>query len=370
MQVALVHEWFSDIAGSEKCVAEFQQIYPNADIFALVNWLDSIQQQTLLDNKAVNTSFIQNLPFSRKHFRNYLPLFPLAIEQFDLSNYDLILSSSHAVAKGIITHHDQIHVCYCHTPMRYAWDMYHQYLRDAKLNNNSLKAWLIRYALHRIRQWDVLSSARVDYFIANSHYIKKRIRKVYQRDAAVIYPPVNTSAFQLCTTKDDYYLAFSRLVPYKRIDLIVQAFAQTKRKLIVVGNGPELHKLQAMATANIEFLGFQEDQHVVTLMQKAKALVFAALEDFGIIPVEAQACGTPVICLNQGGTAETIIPEKTGIHFATQSVAAIKQAIDEFEQRQEYFDPDFIHQFAQQFSAENFRTNIANHIQQLMEQHS
>jgi glycosyltransferase involved in cell wall biosynthesis len=369
MQIALIHEWFNEIAGSEKCVAEFNHLYPDADIFALVDWMDAPQRQALIAGKAVNTSFIQRLPLASKHFRQYLPLFPIAIEQFDLGKYDLILSSSHAVAKGVLTHHGQMHVCYCHTPMRYAWDMYHDYLRDGNLHSG-LKSWLSRYILHRLRLWDVVSSNRVDYFIANSHYISQRIQKIYRRDAHVIYPPVNTGMFQLATDKDDYYLAFSRLVPYKRIDLIVQAFANTPRKLLVVGDGPEMEKLKGMATANIEFLGFQDNPQVTRLMQKAQALVFAALEDFGIIPVEAQACGTPVICLNQGGTAETVIHGKTGIHFPTQSVEAIRQAVDEFEAKQDQFDPCQISQFAQSFSVERFRQEIAAHIQHLMEQRS
>jgi glycosyltransferase involved in cell wall biosynthesis len=367
MQIALIHEWFNEIAGSEKCVAEFNHLYPDADIFALVDWMDAPQRQALIAGKTVNTSFIQRLPLASKHFRQYLPLFPIAIEQFDLGKYDLILSSSHAVAKGVLTHHGQMHVCYCHTPMRYAWDMYHEYLRDGNLHSG-LKSWISRYILHRLRLWDVVSSNRVDHFIANSHYIRKRIQKIYRRDAHVIYPPVNTGMFQLATDKDGYYLAFSRLVPYKRIDLIVQAFANTPRKLLVIGDGPEMAKLQGMATANIEFLGFQDNQQVTLLMQKAKALVFAALEDFGIIPVEAQACGTPVICLNQGGTAETVIHGKTGIHFPTQTVAAIRQAVDEFEAQQDQFDPQQISQFAQRFSVERFRAEIAGHIQYLMEQ--
>lgn len=368
MQVALVHEWFNEIAGSEKCVGEFNQLYPQADIFTLVDWLDPAQRQQLLQGKTTTTSFIQDLPFARKHFRHYLPLFPLAIEQFDLGQYDLVLSSSHLVAKGVLTHHAQMHVCYCHTPVRYAWDMYHDYLRGGNLQKASVKSWLSRYTLHRLRLWDVLSSYRVNHFIANSQYIRKRIQKVYRRDAQVIYPPVDTERFHVVSDKDNYYLAFSRLVPYKRMDLIVQAFANTHRRLIVVGNGPEMEKLKALATANIEFLGFQPDNQVAELMQKAKALVFAALEDFGIIPVEAQACGTPVICLNQGGTAETVIPYKTGIHFAQQTVSAIQAAITEFESKQEQFDPLLISQFAQSFSSTRFRQEIAAYIHTLMEQ--
>lgn len=369
MQVALVHEWFNEIAGSEKCVGEFNRIYPSADIYTLVDWLDDERRKNLLNGKRTHTSFVQGLPFARKHFRHYMPLFPLAIEQFELGSYDLVLSSSHLVAKGVLTHHGQLHVCYCHTPVRYAWDMYHDYLRGGNLHNGSVKSWVSRYMLHRLRQWDVLSSYRVDHFIANSHYVRKRIRKIYRRDAKVIYPPVDVDRFRLMTEKEDYYLAFSRLVPYKRMDLIVQAFANTRRRLLVVGNGREMEKLKSMATTNIEFLGFQPDENIAPLMQKAKALVFAALEDFGIIPVEAQACGTPVICLNQGGTAETVIHGKTGIHFPEQTVEAIRQAIDAFENRQDQFDPEIISQLAQKFSINHFRQEINQYIENMLLQH-
>lgn len=368
MQVALVHEWFNEVAGSERCVAEFNALYPQADIFTLVDWLDDASRTSLLAGKRTQTSFIQRLPLARKHFRAYLPLFPIAIEQFNLEKYDLVLSSSHLVAKGALTHQGQLHVCYCHTPVRYAWDMYHDYLRGGNLQNSSVRSWLSRYTLHKLRTWDVVSSYRVDHFIANSHYIRRRIQKIYRREAKVIYPPVDTARFSLSTDKEDYYLAFSRLVPYKRMDLIVQAFANTSRKLLVVGNGPEMAKLRKLATANIEFLGFQPDAQVAVLLQQAKALVFAALEDFGIIPVEAQACGTPVICLNQGGTAETVMHGKTGIHFAEQSVAAIQQAIQQFERQQDHFDPNVISEFAQQFSVQRFRYDINQHINFLMEQ--
>lgn len=369
MQVALVHEWFNEVAGSEKCVAEFNRLYPQADIFALVDWLDTVSRDYLLNGKQTQTSFIQHLPFARKYFRTYLPLFPIAIEQFNLEKYDLVLSSSHLVAKGVLTHPGQLHVCYCHTPVRYAWDMYHDYLRGGNLENNSVRSWLNRFILHKIRAWDIISSYRVDYFIANSEYIRRRIQKIYRRDAKVIYPPVDTVRFNLSVDKEDYYLAFSRLVPYKRMDLIVQAFANTPHKLLVLGHGVEMKKLQRMATPNIQFLGYQPDEVVVKLMQKAKALIFAALEDFGIIPVEAQACGTPVICLNRGGTAETVIDGKTGVHFTEQSATAIQQAIQRFEREQDRFDPYVISAWAQRFSAQRFRDEIKEYVTAVFQQH-
>lgn len=362
MRVAIVHEWFNEIAGSEKCVREFCKIYPDADVFALVDWLSDSDREQLLLGKKVNTSFIQSLPLSRKHFRQYLPLFPIAVEQFDLTAYDLVLSSSHLVAKGVLTHPEQVHICYCHTPVRYAWDLYHQYLQDHGLDNKGIKSLFVRYFLHRLRMWDVLSSQRVDHFIANSNYVKERIAKTYRRDAQVIYPPVDVERFQLEVNKEGYYLTASRLVPYKRIDLIVQAFAGTKHKLLVAGDGPEMSRLKKMATGNIEFLGYQSDDNLVKLMQKAKAFVFAALEDFGIMPVEAQACGTPVICLGKGGTAETVIHGETGVHFREQTVVAIREAIELFEKQQDRFDPVVIKKNINKFNSTLFRQGIEQQI--------
>lgn len=360
MKVALVHEWFSKVAGSEKVVKELHSIWPNADIFSLVDFLSESDRKYLLDGARVHTSFIQSLPWARKHFRKYLLWFPIAIEQFDLSGYDLIISSSHAVAKGVITNADQTHICYCHTPMRYAWDLYHQYLKEANLTRG-IKSIFAKWMLHYLRIWDYQTAQRVDYFIANSRFISQRIKKVYQRNALVIHPPVDVDGFELEEDKEDFYLAASRAVPYKRLDLIIETFKQLPdKKLIVVGDGKDLKKLSKQATENIEVKGYLPIEQLKIYMQKAKALVFAAEEDFGIIPVEAQACGTPVIAYGKGGSLETVVADKTGIFFEEQTIQSLTAAITLFEKQANGFDPKSIRAHAQQFSSSRFKVDIEN----------
>lgn len=369
MKRAIIHEWFVNYAGSERCVESFTNIWKDADVFSLVDFLQDEERQIILKGKRAKTSFIQNLPLAKKGHRKYLPLFPFAIEQFDLSEYDIILSSSHAVAKGVMTNSNQLHVCYCHTPIRYAWDLYHQYLREAKLQRG-FSGLLAKSILHYIRMWDFTTSNRVDYFIANSKYIAKRIKKIYRRDSTVIYPPVDVEKFGVETNKDDYYLTASRLVPYKRIDLIVEAFtAMPDKKLIVVGSGPEMNKIKSKAGKNIEILGYVPFDDLKKYMQKAKAFVFAAEEDFGIIVVEAQACGTPVIALNKGGTAETVIDGKNGLHFNSQSVDEIISAVKKFEISQDSFDLNIISKIASEYSRTVFEEKICRFIDQKYSEH-
>ena len=365
MKKALVHDWFSVYAGAEKCVESFTNIWDDFNIYSLIDFLDVSDRQKILKGKRAYTSFIQKLPRAQKSYRNYLPLFPLAIEQFDLRDYNLVLSSSHAVAKGVLTHSEQLHISYVHTPIRYAWDLYHQYLRESGLDHG-FKGILAKYFLHKIRLWDVSTANRVDHYIANSHYIARRIKKVYGKDSEVIYPPVDVEKFTLHTDKENYYLTASRMVPYKKIDLIVEAFSGTDRKLIVVGTGPDpdMEKIKSKADKNIELIGYQEDRVLIDLMQKARAFVFAAEEDFGIVPVEAQACGTPVICLGKGGTRETVIDGITGVHFPRQSVEALREAIDRFEQISEHFDPHAIRKNALRFSRERFEKEIIKYIEE------
>ena len=263
-----------------------------------------------------------------------------------------------------MTHSEQLHICYCHTPMRYAWDLCHEYLRDAKLHRG-LKSAFARFFLHYLRGWDVHSSRRVDHFIANSNFVAKRIQKIYGKEATVIYPPVNTDFYSLSEKKENYYLTSSRLVPYKKIDLIVEAFSRLpEQKLVIIGDGSEADKIRKKASKNIEFLGFQPNDVLKQHMQKAKAFVFAAVEDFGIIPIEAMACGTPVIALDKGGTAETVLPEKTGLLFANQTAADIQTAIEKFEKSQDQFDPKFIRNHATLFSAKRFRSEMKQFIEQ------
>lgn len=361
MKLAIVHEWFNEVGGAEKCVESFLNIWENADVYSLIDFFDEKKRNTILKGKKVNTSFIQRLPKAKEKYRYYLPFFPLAIEQFDLSEYDVIISSSHAVAKGVITNSSQLHICYIHTPIRYAWDLYFQYLRESGLNKG-FKSFLARYLLHKIRIWDVISSNRVDFFIANSYYVSRRVKKLYNRDSIVIYPPVDVEKFDVEPKKDEYYLVVSRLVPYKRVDLIVEAFNRTRERLIVVGSGPDMHKIKSIANKNIEILGYVDDKELVELMKKAKAFVYAAEEDFGISIVEAQACGTPVICYGRGGAVETVIDSVTGLYFMEQSVDSILDALKTFNKIEGKFDPHTIRRNANKFSKKRFEEEIRDFV--------
>jgi glycosyltransferase involved in cell wall biosynthesis len=361
-KTAIVHEWLVNYAGSERCVESFVNIWKDADVFTLVDFLNDEERNIILKGKHAKTSFIQTLPFARKHHRQYLPLFPLAIEQFDLTGYNTIISSSHAVAKGILVNHDQLHITYCHTPMRYAWDLYHQYLREANLEKG-IKAFYVKRVLHRMRIWDVIASARVNYFIANSKFVAGRIEKIYRREADVIYPPVDTDKFTLNENKDNYYLTASRFVPYKRVDLVVEAFSKMPdKKLLVIGDGPQEKKIKALAGKNIEFIGYQPPDELKKYMQNARAFVFAAEEDFGIVVVEAMACGTPVLALGRGGTAETVVDNKTGVHICEQSVRGITDAVERFEKNIRLFDLKYIRQYSEQFSRKIFEDKIRSYV--------
>lgn len=366
LKVALVHEWLIDYSGSERVVEQILRCYPQADLYSVVDFLEE-HERGFLGGRKARTSFIQKLPGARKHFRRYLPLMPLAVEQFDLRDYDLIISSAHAVAKGVITGPDQVHVSYVHSPMRYAWDLQHEYLRESGLVSG-LKSWLARGILHYLRQWDLRTAAGVDRFIANSGYIARRIRKVYRREATVVYPPVDVSRFTPRNEKEDFYLAASRLVPYKRMPLIVEAFRQMpQRRLVVVGDGPDMPRIRALAESatNIEVMGFQPNAQLADLMARARAFVFAAEEDFGITPVEVQACGTPVIAFGAGGAVETVIDDpdprrRTGVLFDTQSVEALLAAVDRFEAllADGGFDPQTCLANARRFSTEAFAVGL------------
>jgi len=363
MKVAIVHDWLVTYAGSESVVKAIHELYPDADIFSLVDFLSYEDREEILKGKFARTSFIQKLPFAKKGFRNYLPLFPKAIESFDLSGYDLILSSSHAVAKGIKKRSDQLHICYCHTPMRYAWDMYDEYTESLPF----IKKLLVRASLAYIRKWDIVTVDRVDYFIANSSFIAERIERIYNRESIVIHPPVDTKQFSLCTQKEEYYITASRLVPYKKVKLIVEAFNRTDKKLIVIGKGEELEEIRSIAKNNIEVLGFVETDRMVKLIQKAKGFVFAALEDFGIVPVEAMACGTPVLAYGKGGIRDSVVDGKTGIFFDAQTPEALLDALKRFEICD--FDYKSIAQYAQAFSNESFRKQYSIYIEKLIKKH-
>ena len=365
MKVALVHDWLVTYAGSERVLEQLIHCYPGADIFTIVEFLSS-EHKAIFAHCPIKTSFVQSLPFAKAKYRQYLPLMPLAIEQFDLSDYDLIISSSHAVAKGVLTGPDQLHISYVHSPIRYAWDLQHQYLRESGLDRG-LKGWLAKWMLHKIRMWDVRTANGVDEFVANSRFIARRIRKIYRRDARVIYPPVNISDFTPGEAKDDFYLAASRMVPYKKMDLIVEAFSSMPdRRLYVIGEGPDFEKVASKAGKNVTMLGYQDSASLRDYMQRARALVFAAEEDFGILPVEAQACGTPVIAYGKGGARETVVgidrEHPTGVFFENQTVDSLCKAVDLFESECDQITPEACRGNAERFSEERFRREFQSFV--------
>lgn len=357
-KIAIVHEWFVDYSGSERVVEQLLNIYPDADLFAVVAFLPE-ELKFFIKNKTVKTTFIQKLPFAKKWYRNYFPLMPFAIEQLDLSEYDIIISSNHAVSKGVLTNSEQLHISYCHSPIRYAWDLYHQYLKEANIRWG-IKGLFARLSLHYLRLWDVASSNKVDYFVSNSNFIGRRIRRVYHRFSTTIYPPVDTTKFELCDKKEDFYLTASRFVPYKKIDLIVEAFSKmTDKKLVVIGNGPDFDKITKQKYPNITFLGFQSFEVLKENMQKAKGFVFAAIEDFGITPVEAMACGTPVLALAKGGCNETVVDGISGYLFENQTSESIIECILKFEKNYQIFDANTIRNHAENFNIERFKSTFS-----------
>lgn len=369
-KVAIIHDWLTTYAGSEQVLAQMLACFPKADVYSVVDFLPP-EQRAFLGGRPVHTTFIQRLPGARRHYRHYLPLMPLAIEQLDLSGYDLILSSSHAVAKGVLVGPEQLHISYVHTPMRYAWDLQHQYLLESGLDRRWL-GWPVRWLLHRLRLWDLRTGPGVDHFVANSAFIARRIRRVYGREATVIHPPVDVDAFACSEAKDSYYLAVSRLVPYKRMDLIAQAFAtMPDKKLVIIGDGPDRDKLLQQLAPNIKYLGYQPDDVVRHHMQHARAFVFAAEEDFGITPVEAQACGTPVIAYGKGGALETVCgpdtPAPTGVFFAQQTVSDIRRAVEQLEADLSRFTAQNCRTNAERFSTRRFREQYTRHVMRCWE---
>jgi len=365
MRVAIIHDWLVTYAGAEKVLNAILDLYPDADLYSIVDFLDE-KDRARLHGKHSNTSFIQKFPFAKSRYRYYLAIMPFAIEQFDLAAYDLVISSSHAVAKGVITGPDQLHICYCHSPIRYAWDMQGQYLHESGLEKG-LKSWIARWVLHNVRLWDYRTANGVDCFVANSDYIGRRIRKVYGRASLTVYPGIALNDFSLTIEKEDFYLAASRLVPYKKMDLIVRAFADMPdKKLVVIGDGPQMENVRRAATSNVRLMGYQKFEVLRDFMQRAKAFVFAAEEDFGIIPVEAQACGTPVIAFGKGGALETVIDGETGLFFREQSEVALREAVLRFEKECD-FDPVVIRKNAERFSIEIFKRELAAIVDENME---
>lgn len=373
MNVALVHDWVVTLGGAERCLEVFHELWPAAPLYTLVYAEESVKRLGF-DPGRVRASFLQRFPKAQKWYRKYLPFYPLAVEQFDVYGFDVVLSSSHAAAKGVLARSEQMHVCYCHTPVRYAWDLTHRYLKENNLEKG-LKSFLARAVLHYIRLWDAASAARVDYFIANSRYTAQRIWRAYRREAAVIHPPVDVERFCPAPKKDSFFLFVSRLVPYKKADLVVAAFTGMGHPLVVVGDGPQYSECRRLAGKNVEFLGYQDDKTVAELMSRARALVFAAEEDFGIVPVEAQASGTPVIAYGRGGVLDTVVPadgqnwdEATGVFFYRQTVEELEAAVSKFLSWEGQFEAGVLRRQAEKFGRERFKQEISAFVSQKWEE--
>ena len=363
-KVALVHDWLTGMRGGERCLEVFCELFPSADLYTLLHVPGSVSP--VIERRRLVTSFLQRLPQAERRYRHYLPLFPAAVRAFDLTGYDLVLSSSHAVAKGVRVPPGALHVCYCHTPMRYAWDLYDDYFGPragaaARLLMPPVAAWL--------RRWDRATAAGVHHFVANSRFVADRIRRVYGRDADVIYPPVDVSRFRVDETAGDYYLVVSALTPYKRVDLAVEACTRLGRRLVVVGSGPEERRLRALAGPTVEMLGWRDDARIAELYAGCRALLFPPLEDFGITPLEAMASGRPVIAFGRGGARETVVPPgegeaPTGLFFERQTVEALVEAILRFEASAQLFEPKALRRRAEAFDRPLFRERIQTYLRE------
>ncbi len=387
MKIALVHDWFTVSAGGEKVVramlnsfTDKSYLYENSStkywqkieadkisVFSLIDFLNDEDREYLLNGRGINASFIQHLPYARKFYRSYLPFYIKAIERLDLSRYDVIISSSSSVAKGVKKREGQIHICYCHSPIRYAWDLQEQYLEQL---HPLLKLFLpyIKYQLKKIRKWDLETQSRVDDFIANSKFIAERIKRNYNRNSTVIYPPVDTNSFALNTSpRKDFYVTAGRLVPYKKMHIIAEAFQKMPdKKLFIIGDGPDRNLVQKYCGKNVVHLGFLPKEKMAEYIRQAKAFVLAAEEDFGITTIEAQSCGTPIIALKRGAYLETVIEGKTGVFFETQTASDIQKAVLKFEENEDKFRPETIREQALNFTEEIFNANFVNEVKRVL----
>lgn len=355
-RVALVHDWLTGMRGGEKVLEVLCELYPEATLFTLIHNRGSVSP--LIERMHIRTSFLQSAPFRQERYRNYLPLFPLAIESFDFRGFDLIISTSHAVAKGAKPAPGALHVCYCHTPMRYVWELFDDYFGPGRAD--VLTRLGMKFIAPRLREWDVRTSSRVHYFLANSENVARRIRNTYKREADVIHAPVDTSMFSLSRRNEGFYLIVSALAPYKRVDLAIEVFNRLGKRLVIVGKGPETAKLRALAGRTIEFLGWQSDERLVRLYGSCRALVFPGIEDFGIVPLEAMASGKPVIAFRAGGALETVVDGATGIFFDTQTPEALEQALHVAETTR--FNPSGIRRHAMRFDRARFKKKIWDYI--------
>jgi len=364
LRVAIVHYWFVRLRGGERVLEVLAEMFPQADIFTLV--LDPKALPPSLRSRKFTTSFLQKIPGITRHYKKFLPLFPLALEQFKLDEYDLVISQEAGPAKGVLTRPHTCHICYCHTPMRYVWDMYHQYRSNAP--GGALGRVFYSIAASYVRQWDYAASARCDYYVASSHNAATRVAKYYRREAEVIHPPVNISSFSIGTNTENFYLVVSPLVAYKRVDLAIGACNAMQRRLMVIGEGETMQALKRMAGPTITFLGYQPDKVVREHYRRCKAFIFPSEEDIGLTPIEAQACGRPVIAFGRGGALETVVggfptdsyvPESsTGVFFAEQSAESLAEAIRFFESNETRFLPAFIRHHAERFDVPRFKAEM------------
>lgn len=362
-KIAIVHDWLTNMGGAEKVVINFKQIYEKAPIYTISYNEENLDQE--LKNIDVKTSFIQKFPKGNIKHQMYLPFMPTAWEQFDFNEYDVVLSSSSSCAKGIITSPDTVHICYCHSPMRYAWEFYNEYMEREKMGK--FKKLLIKYIMNYIRIWDRTSADRVDYYIANSKNVAKRIYKHYGIEADVIHPPVKGSYFNISDEDEDYFLMVSRLVPYKRVDLAVEVFNELGLPLVVIGGGSQLEHLKSIANPNVKIMGRQSDEVIKDYYAKCRAFVFPGEEDFGITPLEAQASGRPVIAYGKGGALETVVEGKTGLFFGEQSKESLKHTILKFNNM--VWDKNEIREHALKFDEEIFKNKINKYIKEKSIQH-
>jgi len=374
IKVALVHDWLTGMRGGEKCLEVFCELFPEATVFTLIHKKGSVSPT--IEKMKIQTSFLQNIPGIFKNYRNFLPFYPAAIENFNLGGYDLVLSSSHCVAKGVNAPSNALHICYCYTPMRYAWKFFDEYFAG----ENKLKRWAISAAVKYLKRWDLRSNKKVDYFIAISDNVKNRIGEFYKREADVIYPPADIDAHAKLGKDEGFYLIVSALVPYKKVDLAVKVFNENGKPLIVIGSGPEFSRLQKESKSNISFRGWASDSELNDYYADCSALIFPGEEDFGIVPVEAQSHGKPVIAYAKGGALETIIPfseelgmasgaSATGVFFKEQTAASLKEAIETFEKNRSVFDPDIIRDNALKFNRGRFKREIREYIDSKWEFH-
>lgn len=362
MKVAIIHYWLVGMRGGEKVLEALCELFPQADIFTHVYSPDAVSETIKCHN--ITTTFIQKLPKSTQKYQFYLSLMPLALEQLDLRGYDLVISSESGPAKGVIVCPGTPHICYCHTPMRYVWDMYHDYLENAGRFTRLLMPPLIHY----LRMWDLASVARVDHFVANSAFVAKRIEKHYRRDAVVINPPVSVEDFFISDLTDDFYLMVGQLVRYKRADLAVEAFNQSGRRLVVIGDGEHLENIKKSAGTNVTVMGRQPLAVIREHYSKCKALIFPGVEDFGIVPLEAMASGRPVIAYRKGGALETVVEHQTGLFFNEQTVESLNDAVARFESIYSVFDPKAIRRHAGSFDKESFKRKFQNFTNDVLEE--